>query len=156
MLRDFKIFYIYVNLYVDKLFRKWKSWLVYHRICHCGERWWTWDNGKNERWRRVELRLRGGETWLSGGESDQVWDDIFYSIGGCEPCDPERLAGNGGANSMLRFWLEKRGDEMKRCQKIWNGDREFILVLWEGNVTWCGDVDQRRGSNREEKGRRQC
>jgi hypothetical protein len=44
------------------------------------------------------------------------------------------VTGGGGADSMFRFWLERRGDMMKHCRKI----------------------KQRRGGTGEGKGRRQC
>jgi hypothetical protein len=51
---------------------------------------------------------------------------IFYSSGGCESVCPERVARSGGANSMLRFKLERRGDEMNRCQKMKRMQRIFL------------------------------
>jgi hypothetical protein len=40
---------------------------------------------------------------------------IFYSSGGWESDDLGRVAGGGGADSILRFWLERGGNGMKRC-----------------------------------------
>jgi hypothetical protein len=42
----------------------------------------------------------------------------FYSSAVWELGCPERVAGGGDADSMLRFWLEKGDDGTKRCQKI--------------------------------------
>jgi hypothetical protein len=73
MLSDFKISF-FVNSYADKLFGKRKGRLVHHHGCRCMEEQWTWDGGKRERRRRVELRWREEgkmKTWLSGGECGQ-------------------------------------------------------------------------------------
>jgi hypothetical protein len=50
-----------------------------------------------------------------------------------------RVAGSGGADSMLRFWLERGGNGMKHCQKM-KGGSELILAQWEGSVTWHDSV----------------
>jgi hypothetical protein len=42
----------------------------------------------------------------------------FYSSGGWESGGMKRVAGGGGANSMLQFWLERIGDMMKHCWKM--------------------------------------
>jgi hypothetical protein len=53
---------------------------------------------------------------LSGGESHQVTkvEIIFYSSGGWKSNCPRRVADDGGADSMLRFRLERGDGGMKR------------------------------------------
>jgi hypothetical protein len=43
---------------------------------------------------------------------------FFYSSGVWKSDDPGRVVGGGGANSILRFRLERRDDMMKCCRKI--------------------------------------
>jgi hypothetical protein len=43
---------------------------------------------------------------------------FFYSSGGWESDGPRRLAGDGGANSILQFQLEIGDDGMKHYLKI--------------------------------------
>jgi hypothetical protein len=40
------------------------------------------------------------------------------SRGGWESGGPGRVANGGGVDSMLRFWLEGRGNGMKHCIKM--------------------------------------
>jgi hypothetical protein len=40
---------------------------------------------------------------------------FFYNSGGWKSNGTERVVGYGGADSMLQFWLERGGDETKRC-----------------------------------------
>jgi hypothetical protein len=61
---------------------------------------------------REESKWRRG--WVMTGESDQCWDDLFITVEGWESGCPMRVAG-GGADSILRFWLERGGSGMKRC-----------------------------------------
>jgi hypothetical protein len=42
----------------------------------------------------------------------------FYSSGGWESGDPERVADGGSVDLMLQFRLERGCDETKHCQKI--------------------------------------
>jgi hypothetical protein len=44
------------------------------------------------------------ETWLNGDDS-----------GGWESSCLGRVAGDGGVDSMLQFWLKRGGDKMKYC-----------------------------------------
>jgi hypothetical protein len=40
-----------------------------------------------------------------------------------------RVAGGGGADSMLRFWLEKRGGGTKRCGKMKQRQRDHLSSM---------------------------
>jgi hypothetical protein len=61
------------------------------------------------------------------------------------------MAGGGGADSMLRFQLERGGDVMKRRQ----GARLGSMGRKCDTAQRSGDVGQSRGGTEEGKGRRQ-
>jgi hypothetical protein len=65
-----------------------------------------------------------------------------------------RLAGSGGANSMIQFQLEREGEGMKRCQKM-----EWRQQTRLGSMGRKRDMVRQRRSeerwHREGNGRRQ-
>jgi hypothetical protein len=69
---------------------------------------------------------------------------------------PERVADSGGADSLLRFQLERGGDGIKRSQKMKLSQRARLSSMERKRDTarWRGDVSRRRGGTREAKGRR--
>jgi hypothetical protein len=64
------------------------------------------------------------------------------------------VAGGGGANSILHFQLEMRGDGTKRSQKMKQSQRAHVGSMGSKRDTACrhGDVGRRRGSTGEGKG----
>jgi hypothetical protein len=108
-------------------------------------------------------------TTTAGRDTVEWWEEWprlrwhFYSIGGCDSGCPGRVTSGGGADSILRFQLERRGDRTKHYQKMkqkrwsrldsmgrkcdtaWRRDRwskcsELILALWKESVTRCDSV----------------
>jgi hypothetical protein len=69
-----------------------------------------------------------------------------------------RVADDGGADSILRFQLKRGSDETKRYRKMKRGQRAHLGSMEKKRdmMRRCGDIDQRRGSIRKGKGRRQC
>jgi hypothetical protein len=100
----------------------------------------------------------GGWKWRRGwvGGSNQGWDDLFHSSGEWESGGPGRVAYGGCADSILPFRLERGGDGTKRCQKIKRRQRTCLSSMGRKHdtVQWHDDVDRRRGSTGEGKGRR--
>jgi hypothetical protein len=81
------------------------------------------------------------ETWLSGGESDQGWDGLFYRSGGFESDGLGRVACGGGADSLPK-------DEVEAESSSWlNGNKARY-----GAVAWRRQPEERqhRGGKREE------
>jgi hypothetical protein len=64
-----------------------------------------------------------------------------------------QVAGGGGADSILRFRLERGGDGMKRCQKMKQRERARLSSMGRKRDTARrrGDVDQMIGDTREGK-----
>jgi hypothetical protein len=60
------------------------------------------------------------------------------------------VAGGGGADLMLRFRLERKGDEMKCCQKMQWRQRARLASMRRKR----GDIGRRRGGTGEGKARR--
>jgi hypothetical protein len=67
------------------------------------------------------------------------------------------VAGSGGADSMLRFQLERGGDVMKRYRKMKQrqGARLGFMGRKCDTAQRSDDVGQRRGGTKEGKRRRQ-
>jgi hypothetical protein len=65
----------------------------------------------------------------------------------------ERMASGGGANSMLRFRLEREGDVMKHYQKMKRRQRACLGSMErKHDTTWRhGNVGRRRGSTGKER-----
>jgi hypothetical protein len=82
---------------------------------------------------------------------------FFYSSGWYESDDLE-VAYDGGADSMLQILLEKRGDGIKRYRKMKQSHQAHIGLMGKKRDTvWQrDDIDRRRCSTEEGKGRRQC
>jgi hypothetical protein len=61
-----------------------------------------------------------------------------------------RVAGGDGVDSM-RFWLERGGDEMKRCRRMKRMQRAHLSFMERKRdmVHRCGDIDRRRGSTKK-------
>jgi hypothetical protein len=95
------------------------------------------------------------ETCLSGGESDQSWDDLFIAVHG-ESGYPGRMVWGSGADLMFQFRLERGGDGTKCCQEM--NQRQWVCLGSMGRkcntAWWRDDVRQRRGSTGEGKERR--
>ncbi len=53
---------------------------------------------------------------------------------------PRRVAGNGGVDSILQFWVEMEHNGIKCYRKMKRGGNELILTQWEGSVTRRGGV----------------
>jgi hypothetical protein len=53
---------------------------------------------------------------------------------------PGRVAGGGIVDSLLQFWLERGGDEMKCCQKMKKRQRALL-----GSMGRKRDMARRRG-----------
>jgi hypothetical protein len=68
----------------------------------------------------------------------------------------ERVAGGGGADSMLQFRLERGGDGTKRCRNMKWRQRAHLDSMGRNcdMMRWRGDIDSRRGGTVEEKWRR--
>jgi hypothetical protein len=68
------------------------------------------------------------------------------------------VAGGGGADSMLRFRLERGGDGSKRCQKMKRRQRAHLgsMRRKRDKARRHDDVGRMRGGTGEGKGRRQC
>jgi hypothetical protein len=66
------------------------------------------------------------------------------------------MAVDGDMDSMLRFWLERGDDGMKRCRKMKWRQRARLDSMGRKRETvrWQGDVSRRRGGTGEGKGRR--
>jgi hypothetical protein len=61
----------------------------------------------------------------------------FYSNWGWESGGPQRMDCGGGADSILQFWLERRGDQMKRCHKIkWRQWARLSLMRRKRDTAW--------------------
>jgi hypothetical protein len=62
----------------------------------------------------------------------------------------------GGADSMLRFLLEKEDDGMKHCQEMKRRQRAHLGSMGRKceMVRRCGDVGRRIGGTGDEKGTR--
>jgi hypothetical protein len=76
----------------------------------------------------------------------------FYSSGGWELDDLGRVANNGGADSILRFRLERGGDGVKRCQKMKRMQRACLGSMRRKKrdmVWWRGDIGRRTGGTGE-------
>jgi hypothetical protein len=43
---------------------------------------------------------------------------IFYNSGGWESGGPRRVTTDGSVDSVLQFWPERGGDEIKHCRKM--------------------------------------
>jgi hypothetical protein len=159
MLRNFKI-YVYMNSRADKLLGKWKrstSLSTWESFCGtrvkgndgCG---WIYDgvvlwlgrrqNGDTIEWCEEWSRLR--------------WS--FYNSGWWESDSPGRVACCGGADSMLQFWLETGGVEMKHCRKMKRRQRSHLGSMRRKRdmMWWYDNIGRRRGGTGEGKGRRQC
>jgi hypothetical protein len=82
--------------------------------------------------------------------------NFFYNSGGWESDGSGRVAGNDGADSMLQFWLERRGDGTKRCRKMKRSQSAHHGSMGRKHDTAqrCGNVSRRRDDAREGKGRR--
>jgi hypothetical protein len=112
-------------------------------------------------WRDNERRTTVKENDDSGWSSDGVvlwqgrrlnWDMVewwgewprlrwpFYSSGWWKSCGPERVAGGGGADLILQFWLGRGGDGMKHCQKMKRRQRARL-----GSMGRRHDMTQRHG-----------
>jgi hypothetical protein len=83
---------------------------------------------------------------------------IFYSIGGWESGGTVRVACDGGADSMLQFWLKRGGDGTKHCRKMKRRQRAHLGSMGRkrDTVRWHDNIGRRRGGIGEGKGRRQC
>jgi hypothetical protein len=68
------------------------------------------------------------------------------------------IAGGGGEDSMLRFWLESGGNRTKRCQKMKRSYRAHLGSMRRKCDTTQrhGNVDRRRGGTGKGKGRTRC
>jgi hypothetical protein len=67
------------------------------------------------------------------------------------------VAGGGGVDSMLQFWLEMRGDGTNYCQKMkWRQRARLGSMGRKRDTAQRGDVCRRRGDTREGKGITQC
>jgi hypothetical protein len=66
------------------------------------------------------------------------------------------MADGGGADSILRFWLERGGDGTKHCRKMKRRQRAGLGSIGKKRDTAQrrGDVSQRRGGTREGIGSR--
>jgi hypothetical protein len=66
------------------------------------------------------------------------------------------VASGGGADSILQFRLERRGDGMKHCRKMKQRQRAHLGSMGTKRDTtrWRGDVGWRRDDIEERKGRR--
>jgi hypothetical protein len=64
----------------------------------------------------------------------------FYSNGVWESNSPERVAGGGNADSMLWFWLERRGDEVNHCQKMKRRQQAYLGSMGRKRDTTCAHV----------------
>jgi hypothetical protein len=100
------------------------------------------QNGDTVEWWREWLRLR----WPS--YSSEEW----------ESGHPGRVAGGGGADSMLQYWLERGGDGMKHYWKMKQRQRARLGYMGRkcDMAWWHHNVRRRRGGNGEGKGRRWC
>jgi hypothetical protein len=80
----------------------------------------------------------------------------FYSSGGWESGGPRRMAGGGGAESILQFWLERGGDRMKMKMK-WRQRTHLDSIGRKCDMArWSDDISWMRGDTREGKERRRC
>jgi hypothetical protein len=69
---------------------------------------------------------------------------------------PKRVAGEGGADLMLRFQLKRGDNETKHHQNMKRIQRTHLDSMKSKRdiVRWCDNVAQRRGDTSEGKGRR--
>jgi hypothetical protein len=79
----------------------------------------------------------------------------FYSSAGWEWGCLRRVAGGGGVDSMLQFWLERGVDGTKRCQKMkWMQQTHLGSMGMKRDMSWrCGGISRvrsHRGGEREE------
>jgi hypothetical protein len=83
---------------------------------------------------------------------------IFYSSGGWESDGPDRIACGGGANSMLQFRLERRGDGEKYYRKMKQRQQSHLVSMERKCDTMRrrDDVGRSRGGIEEGKVRRRC
>jgi hypothetical protein len=66
------------------------------------------------------------------------------------------VIGGGGADSILQFRLERRGDGTKRCRKMKQRQRSHLGSMGRKRdmTRWHDDVGRTRGGTGEGKGRR--
>jgi hypothetical protein len=83
---------------------------------------------------------------------------IFCSSGGWESDGPDRVACDGGANSMLQFRLERRGDGEKYYRKMKRRQQSHLVSMERkrDTVRRRDDVGRSRGGTEEGKVRRRC
>jgi hypothetical protein len=62
------------------------------------------------------------------------------------------VGGGSGADSMLRFWIERRGDEMKHCRKMKRRHRACLNSMGRKHDTTYGVISRRRGGTGEGNG----
>jgi hypothetical protein len=128
MPQDFKISF-YVNSYADNMFRKWKrvGYFVTMDVVvqRDDERGTTVKGNGNGGWSSDGVVL-----WLGrrqNGDAIEWWGEWlklrwqFNSSGGWESGSPGRVIGGDGADSMLRFQLERGGNRKKCCRKMKRG-----------------------------------
>jgi hypothetical protein len=67
---------------------------------------------------------------------------------------PGRVADGGGVHSMLQFWLERGGDEMKRYWEMEQRQQAHLSSIGRkcDMARWRGDVGRRRDSTGRGKG----
>jgi hypothetical protein len=72
--------------------------------------------------------------------------------------DSGRVVDDGGADSILHFWLEREDDGMKYYRKMKRRQRAHLdSMRMKYDTVWQReDVDRRRGGTEEGKGRRRC
>jgi hypothetical protein len=123
--------------------------------------------------RETMVKGNNGIRWISDGvllwlgkrqNGDAVewwgeWPNLrwsFYSSGGWESGDPERVAYDGGADSLLQFWLESECDGTKHWQKIKRRQWAHLDSMRRKRDTArrCDDIGRRRCGTGEGKGRR--
>jgi hypothetical protein len=121
-----------------------EGWLVHHYECRCTEEWCTCNNGERGRWRRVELRWRDAlgreevkiKTWLSGGESNQIWDDLFIAVEG------ESQTVRGGW-SMMVVWIQYFGFGLRGETTGWSIARRWSRGK---SLSWLHEKEARHNA----------
>jgi hypothetical protein len=69
--------------------------------------------------RVTTVKGHDGDGWSF--DNVMVWSNLrwpFYNSGGWESGCPRRVAGGGGADSMLQFWFERGDDGTKHYRKM--------------------------------------
>jgi hypothetical protein len=108
------------------------------------------------RWHRALAReaAKWRHNWVVGRVTNI--EMTFYSYGRWESDCPGRVADGSAVNSLLWFWLKRRGDRIKHCQNMKQRQRARLGSMGRkrDTVRRRDDVDRRRGGTEEGKERR--